>query len=77
MIEFVLIFLFIVIVVVIIIANITATDHSVDQSAYHSVGVNEPIKIKKRLKVTFADTRQERIFSKKTGKIKYDRIGKT
>lgn len=65
MIEFVLIFLFIVIMV----AITTHTNPTVD--------VNEPIKVKKHLKVTFADTRRERIFSKKTGKIKCDKIGKT
>ena len=69
MIEFVLIFLFIVIMVAIAIAITTHTNPTVD--------VNEPIKVKKHLKVTFADTRQERIFSKKTGKIKCDKIGKT
>lgn len=36
-----------------------------------------PSKTKKNLHVTFADVRQERIFSKKTGKIKSDKISKT
>ena len=36
-----------------------------------------PVRPKKDLHVTFADVRQERTFSKKTGKIKSDKIYKT
>jgi len=33
--------------------------------------------VKKDLSVRFADTRDERVFSKKTGKVKYDKVGLT